>query len=86
MSGKPARPRTRVGKYELGKTIGEGSFAKVKFAKNVENGEYVAIKILDRNHVLRHKMMEQARNHLTLDNKRLNVIFSHFCFTFFFFA
>ncbi|KAG5021692.1 hypothetical protein JHK85_018034 [Glycine max] len=35
MSGKPVRPRTRVGKYELGKTIGEGSFAKVKFAKNV---------------------------------------------------
>lgn len=61
MSGKPVRPRTRVGKYELGKTIGEGSFAKVKFAKNVENGNHVAIKILDRNHVLRHKMMEQAR-------------------------
>ncbi|KHN15895.1 CBL-interacting serine/threonine-protein kinase 9 [Glycine soja] len=61
MSGKQAvRPRTRVGKYELGKTIGEGSFAKVKFAKNVENGNHVAIKILDRNHVLRHKMMEQA--------------------------
>ncbi|KAH1240700.1 CBL-interacting serine/threonine-protein kinase 9 [Glycine max] len=61
MSGKPVRPRTRVGKYELGKTIGEGSFAKVKFAKNVENGNHVAIKILDRNHVLRHKMMEQAQ-------------------------
>lgn len=62
MSGKAPRPtRTRVGKYELGKTIGEGSFAKVKFAKNVETGDHVAIKILDRNHVLRHKMMEQAR-------------------------
>lgn len=65
MSGKPARPRTRVGKYELGKTIGEGSFAKVKFAKNVENGKYVAIKILDRNHVLRHKMMEQLKKEIS---------------------
>ncbi|RDY00820.1 CBL-interacting protein kinase 9, partial [Mucuna pruriens] len=60
MSGKPVRPRIRVGKYEMGKTIGEGSFAKVKIARNVENGNYVAIKILDRNHVLRHRMMEQA--------------------------
>jgi serine/threonine protein kinase len=54
------RQRTRVGKYEMGKTIGEGSFAKVKLAKNVENGNYVAMKILDRNHVLRHNMMEQV--------------------------
>ena len=52
--------RTRVGKYELGKTIGEGSFAKVKFARNVETGENVAIKILNREHVLRHRMMEQV--------------------------
>ncbi|BAT98158.1 hypothetical protein VIGAN_09178700 [Vigna angularis var. angularis] len=59
MSGKPVRPHTRLGKYELGKTIGEGSFAKVKFAKNVENGNHVAIKILDRSHVLSHKMTEQ---------------------------
>lgn len=56
----PPRPRTCVGKYEMGKTIGEGSFAKVKLAKNTENGDFVAIKILDRNHVLRNKMMEQA--------------------------
>ncbi|RDX62816.1 CBL-interacting protein kinase 32, partial [Mucuna pruriens] len=49
----------RVGKYELGKTIGEGSFAKVKFARDVEKGNYVAIKILDRKHVVRHNMTEQ---------------------------
>lgn len=56
----PIPRSTRVGKYQLGKTIGEGSFAKVKLAKNVENGEFVAIKILDRNHVLRHNMMDQV--------------------------
>lgn len=53
--------RTRVGKYELGKTIGEGSFAKVKIAKNVQSGDVFAIKILDRLHVLRHKMVEQVQ-------------------------
>ncbi|KAK7389753.1 hypothetical protein VNO78_25046 [Psophocarpus tetragonolobus] len=62
---KPARPRTRVGNYELGKTIGEGSFAKVKFANNVLNGNHVAIKILDRHHLLRHNMTEQLKKEIS---------------------
>ncbi|CAJ1976027.1 unnamed protein product [Sphenostylis stenocarpa] len=60
MSVKEAKGCMVVGKYELGKTIGEGSFAKVKFARHVHNGNYVAIKILHRKHVLRHNMMEQV--------------------------
>lgn len=60
MSVKVPATRVRVGKYEIGKTLGEGSFAKVKFAKNVETGESVAIKVLDRDQVLRHKMVEQV--------------------------
>ncbi|KAF1889829.1 hypothetical protein Lal_00025158 [Lupinus albus] len=63
MTTKAPKPRTRVGKYELGKTIGEGSFAKVKLARNVDTRDYVAIKTLDRDHVLRHNMMEQARSY-----------------------
>lgn len=35
----------RVGKYELGRTLGEGTFGKVKFAVNTETGEMVAIKV-----------------------------------------
>ncbi|KAI3871513.1 hypothetical protein MKW98_011568 [Papaver atlanticum] len=45
--------RTRVGKYELARTIGEGTSAKVKFAKNVETGKYVAIKIIDKEKIKR---------------------------------
>lgn len=52
--------KRRVGKYEVGRTIGEGTFAKVKFAKNSETGEHVAIKILDKDKVLKHKMAEQV--------------------------
>ncbi|GFP88174.1 cbl-interacting serine/threonine-protein kinase 9 [Phtheirospermum japonicum] len=55
-----ARTRTRVGKYELGRTLGEGTFAKVKFATNTQTGDHVAIKIIDRDRVLRHKMVEQV--------------------------
>lgn len=49
-----------VGKYEVGRTIGEGTFAKVKFARNTENGDPVALKILDKEKVLKHKMAEQV--------------------------
>ncbi|KAK6150103.1 hypothetical protein DH2020_017628 [Rehmannia glutinosa] len=52
--------RTRVGRYELGRTLGEGTFAKVKFARNLETGENVAIKILDKEKVLKHKMIGQG--------------------------
>ncbi|PIA48782.1 hypothetical protein AQUCO_01300011v1 [Aquilegia coerulea] len=57
--------RTRVGKYEMGKTLGEGSFAKVKYAKNLETGHSFAIKILDKNQVLRHKMVEQIKREIS---------------------
>lgn len=57
--------RTRVGRYELGRTLGEGTFAKVKFARNTETGENVAIKILDKEKVLRHQMIGQIKREIT---------------------
>lgn len=53
--------RPRAGRYELGRTLGEGNFAKVKFARHVETGEHVAIKILDKEKILKHKMIRQVR-------------------------
>lgn len=53
-----------VGKYELGRTIGEGTFAKVRFARNSENGDSVAIKILDKEKVLKNKMVEQIKREI----------------------
>lgn len=50
----------KVGKYEVGRTIGEGTFAKVKFAQNTETGESVAMKVLDRNTIIKHKMVDQV--------------------------
>ncbi|PHT68482.1 CBL-interacting protein kinase 33 [Capsicum annuum] len=59
-----AKIKRRVGKYEIGRTIGEGTFAKVKFARNSETGEPVAIKILDKDKVLKHKMAEQLKREI----------------------
>jgi serine/threonine protein kinase len=52
--------RRRVGKYELGRTIGEGTFAKVRIAKNMESGDHVAIKILDKVKVQKNRLVEQV--------------------------
>ncbi|KAF3616751.1 CBL-interacting serine/threonine-protein kinase 9 [Capsicum annuum] len=60
-----SRSRTRLGKYELGKTLGEGSFAKVKYAKNVQTGDHVAIKIINRERVLRQNIMEQIKREIS---------------------
>lgn len=49
-----------VGKYEVGRTIGEGTFAKVKFARNAETGESVAMKVLAKSTILKHKMVDQV--------------------------
>ena len=58
--------KRRVGKYEVGRTIGEGTFAKVKFARNSESGESVALKILDKDKVLKHNMAVQVVIHLSI--------------------
>ena len=39
---------SKIGNYEIIKTIGEGTFGKVKLAKNIPTNELVAIKILEK--------------------------------------
>ncbi|MCO5558735.1 hypothetical protein L7F22_012321 [Adiantum nelumboides] len=56
--------RTRVGKYELGRVLGEGNFAKVKFAKDTLSGQHVAVKILDKDKVFKDKMVEQIKREI----------------------
>ncbi|XP_050375058.1 CBL-interacting serine/threonine-protein kinase 21 isoform X2 [Argentina anserina] len=53
-----------VGKYQLGRTIGEGTFAKVKLAFDSTNGKYVAIKILDKHMVMETKLMNQVQREI----------------------
>ncbi|KAK7385422.1 hypothetical protein VNO78_31140 [Psophocarpus tetragonolobus] len=56
----------KVGKYEIGRTVGEGTFAKVKFAQNTETGESVAMKVLDRSTIIKHKMVDQIKREISL--------------------
>ncbi|XP_059636247.1 CBL-interacting serine/threonine-protein kinase 21 isoform X2 [Cornus florida] len=53
-----------IGNYQLGRTIGEGTFAKVKLAMNCVNGQHVAIKIIDKNSVMEHNLMIQVQREI----------------------
>jgi 5'-AMP-activated protein kinase catalytic alpha subunit len=50
----------RMGKYEMGRALGEGHFGKVKLARHADTGAAFAIKILDRQRILAMKIDEQV--------------------------
>ncbi|XP_068652165.1 CBL-interacting serine/threonine-protein kinase 21 [Aristolochia californica] len=54
-----------VGKYQLGRTIGEGTFAKVKLGLDSQTGQSVAIKIIDKRMVVDNKLMDQVKAEIT---------------------
>ncbi|XP_010265374.1 PREDICTED: CBL-interacting serine/threonine-protein kinase 21-like [Nelumbo nucifera] len=54
-----------IGKYQLSRTIGEGTFAKVKLALNTSTDQYVAIKIIDKQMVMENKLMEQVKREIS---------------------
>lgn len=54
----------RLGKYEIGRTLGEGNFGKVKFARHVDNGHPYAVKILDRKRILALKIDDQIKREI----------------------
>jgi hypothetical protein len=52
----------KIGKYELGKTLGTGSYSKVKLATDSETGMQWAMKIVDKEQLrLQHGHMEQLK-------------------------
>jgi len=56
----------RVGKYEMGRTLGEGTFGKVKHGINVETDEQVAIKVLDKEKIQKQNMGNQIKREISI--------------------
>ena len=54
-----------MGRYELGRLLGKGAFGKVHYAKNLESNRSVAIKMLDKEKVLKVGLSEQVRREIT---------------------
>lgn len=51
----------RVGKYLLGKTLGQGTFGKVKMAVDTETKKIVAIKMMDKGKIREARMGAQIK-------------------------
>ncbi|XP_042491933.1 CBL-interacting serine/threonine-protein kinase 21-like isoform X2 [Macadamia integrifolia] len=54
-----------IGKYQLGRTIGEGTFAKVKLAFDTVTRQHVAVKIIDKEMVIKNKLMDQVKREIS---------------------
>lgn len=61
-------PRS-IGKYEIEKNLGQGTFAKVKQARNKETNELVAIKVLDKEVIQKEKMGNQVKREISIMKK-----------------
>ncbi|XP_039054995.1 CBL-interacting serine/threonine-protein kinase 5-like [Hibiscus syriacus] len=54
------------GKYEIGKLLGKGTFAKVYHGKELTTGESVAIKVISKDQVKKKGMMEQIQREISV--------------------
>ncbi|KAG8365546.1 hypothetical protein BUALT_Bualt18G0116300 [Buddleja alternifolia] len=53
-------------KYEVGKLLGQGTFAKVHHARNVKTGESVAIKIINKEKIVRVGLTDQIKREISI--------------------
>ncbi|CAH9129593.1 unnamed protein product [Cuscuta epithymum] len=54
----------RLGKYELGRTLGEGNFGKVKFARHLDSGQPFAVKILEKSRITDLQINDQIKREI----------------------
>nr|QGW49060.1 CBL-interacting protein kinase 1 [Vitis yeshanensis] len=53
-------------RYDLGKLLGQGTFAKVHHARNLKTGTSVAIKIIDKEKILKVGMVDQIKREISV--------------------
>lgn len=54
------------GKYELGRLLGHGTFAKVYLSRNLQTGKSVAMKVVGKEKVIKVGMMEQIKREISV--------------------
>lgn len=53
-------------KYEIGKLLGQGTFAKVYHARNLKTGQGVAIKVIDKEKVMKVGLIDQTKREISV--------------------
>ncbi|CAN6325607.1 unnamed protein product [Urochloa humidicola] len=59
------RGKILMERYEMGRLLGKGTFGKVHYARNLESNSSVAIKMMDKDKVLKVGLSEQIRREIT---------------------
>lgn len=55
-----------LGRFEIGKLLGHGTFAKVYQARNVKTGESVAIKVIDKEKILKVGLISHIKREISI--------------------
>jgi 5'-AMP-activated protein kinase, catalytic alpha subunit len=55
-----------MGRYEIGRLLGQGTFAKVYYARNLATGETAAIKMIDKGKVMMTGLMGQIKREISI--------------------
>ncbi|KAL2340595.1 hypothetical protein Fmac_008535 [Flemingia macrophylla] len=67
MSGsKKERNNHLLGRFEIGKLLGHGTFAKVYHARNLKSGEGVAIKVIDKEKILKGGLVAHIKREISI--------------------
>lgn len=56
----------RMGKYELGRVLGHGSFSKVRLGTDTTNGDVFAVKIIDKAQLAKQRLEEQLKREIAV--------------------
>lgn len=55
-----------VQRYELGRLLGQGTFAKVYYARNTETNQSVAIKVIDKEKITKASLIDQIKREISI--------------------
>lgn len=66
MSPSKKEANNLLGRYEIGKLLGHGTFAKVYYARNLKTGEGVAIKVIDKEKILKGGLVAHIKREISI--------------------
>ncbi|KAG8496125.1 hypothetical protein CXB51_009172 [Gossypium anomalum] len=64
--GMENKPSVLTQRYEIGRLLGQGTFAKVYYARCIQNNMSVAIKVIDKDKVMRVGMINQIKREISV--------------------
>lgn len=65
-SNKKDTPAQLLGRFEIGKLLGHGTFAKVYHARNIKTGDNVAIKVIDKEKILKSGLIAHIKREISI--------------------